>query len=342
MSQPAPLPPTFQLSRMVASLWIPQTLHAAASLGVPDAIGPDGSTSDAVARAIGADAAGVERLLRAMVGLELCTQAEDGRFSLTPLGACLRADSPDSVRSWVMLMGGDMVWRCWGHLAECIRTGEPAPKLLEGKDTFEWIAAHPAEFAIFDRSMQELTRRAAPAIAAGYDFNGARTVVDVGGGHGTLLCGILQRHPALRGIIFDQPHCAPGAAAVAQNAGVTDRCQFSAGSFFENVPANADVYLLKSVIHDWNDERSIAILRTCRAALRADARVVLVEIVVPPRPGTSPLDQMIAGTDLNMLVMTGGRERTEAQYRALFEAAGLRLTRILPTATAFSLIEAMA
>ena len=342
MNQPTPIPPQFQLSRMVASLWIPQTLYAAASLGVPDAVAPDGSSSDAVAGAIGADPGAVERLLRAMVGLELCTQADDGRFTLTPLGMCLRADSPDSVRSWVMLMGGDMVWRCWGHLAECIRTGEPAPKLLEGKDTFEWIAAHPAEFAVFDHSMQELTRRAAPAIAAAYDFAGARSVVDVGGGHGALVCGILQKNPALRGVIFDQPHCAPGAAAVAKNAGVADRCEFAAGSFFERVPADADVYLLKSVIHDWNDERSIAVLRTCRAALRGDARVVLVEVVVPARPGTSPLDQMIAGTDLNMLVMTGGRERTKAQYKSICEAAGLRITRIIPTATAFSLIEAVA
>ncbi|HSQ01156.1 MAG TPA: methyltransferase [Candidatus Dormibacteraeota bacterium] len=342
MNQPASLPPSFQLSRMVASLWIPQVLHAVANLGVADAVGADGRASDAVARAIGADPAAVHRLLRAMGALELCTEAEDGRFALTPLGACLRADAPDSVRSWVMLMGGEMVWRCWGRLAECVRTGEPAPMLLEGKDAFEWIAAHPTEFAIFDHSMQELTRRAAPAIAAAYDFAGVGSVVDVGGGHGALLCRILQRHPHLRGVVFDQPHCASGAVALFAEGGVADRFRFTAGSFFEAVPADADVYLLKSVVHDWNDARSIDILRVCRAALRADARLVLVEVVVPARPGSSPLDQMIAGTDLNMLVMTGGRERTEAQYRALCAAVGLQVTRILPTATAFSLIEAAA
>lgn len=341
MSQPAPIPPSFQLSRVAASLWIPRALYAAASLGVADAIGADGSSSDAVAQAIGADPAATHRLLRAMVALELCTEADDGRFVLTPLGVCLRADGPDSVRSWVLLMGGEMVWRSWGLLSECVRTGKPAPMLLEGKDAFEWMAAHPTEFAIFDHSMQELTRRAAPAIAAACDFAGARTVVDVGGGHGALLSGILQHHPALRGIVFDQPHCAAGAAALAAATGVGDRTRFVSGSFFEAVPAEADVYLLKSVIHDWNDARSIDILRVCRAALRADARVVLVEVVVPARPGTSPLDQMIAGTDLNMLVMTGGRERTEAQYRALCDAAGLRLARVLPTATAFSVIEAV-
>lgn len=338
MTQPPP--PQFQLSRLVASLWVPQALHAAASLGVADAIAADGSPSDAVARAIDADPAAVHRLLRALVALEACTEREDGRFLLTPLGACLRADAPDSVRSWILLMGGEMVWRCWGKLADCVRSGEPAPMLLEGKDAFAWIAAHPAESAIFDHSMRELTRRAAPAIAAAYDFAVAAAAVDVGGGHGALLAGVLQRHPALRGVVFDQPHCAAGAATLASEAGVGDRCRFVAGDFFATVPEGADLYLLKSVIHDWDDERAAAILRVCRAALRPGARVLLVEIVVPPRPGTSPLDHMIAGTDLNMLVMTGGRERTEAQYRALCDAAGLRLARILPTATAFSLLEA--
>lgn len=342
MTQPTALPPSMQLSRLVASLWIPQALHAAASLGVLDAIAADGSTSADVAAAIGADAAATHRLLRALVALELCADADDGGFRVTPLGACLRADAPDSVRSWVLLMGGDMVWRCWGRLAECVRTGEPAPMLLEGKDAFAWIAAHPTEFAIFDHSMQELTRRAAPAIAAAYDFGSLRSVVDVGGGHGALVVGILQRHPPLRGSVYDLPHCAPGAAAVAQEAGVAERCGFIAGDFFTSVPDGADAYLLKSVIHDWNDERATAILRACRAALRDGARLLIVEIVVPARPGTTPLDQMIAGTDLNMLVMTGGRERTEAQYRALCAAAGLRIARILPTATAFSVIEALA
>ena len=335
-----PLPPAVQLSRLVASLWIPQTLHAAATLGVADAIVPAGSASADVARAIGADAGAVHRLLRAMVALELCAETDDGCFTLTPLGVCLRADAPDSVRSWLRLMGGDMVWRCWGRLADCIRSGEPAPMLLEGKDAFAWIAAHPTEFAIFDQSMQELTRRAAPAIADAYDFAGARTVVDVGGGHGALLATLVARHPALQGVVLDQSHCAHGAAALWAAAGVADRCRFVAGSFFDHVPETGDVYLLKSVIHDWNDERSVAILRACRTAMRPPARLLLIEVLVPARPGHTPFDQMIAGTDLNMLVMTGGRERTEAEYRALCAAAGLRVVRVVPTATAFSLIEA--
>jgi SAM-dependent methyltransferase len=325
---------------MAASLWIPQTLHAAASLGVADAIAADGTASADVAQTIGADPGATHRLLRAMAALELCQETDDGRFTLTALGMPLRADAPDSVRSWLLLMGGEMVWSSWGRLADSVRTGQPAPMLLEGKDAFTWMADHPTEFAIFDHSMRELTRRAAPAIAAAYDFGAARAVVDVGGGHGALLAAVLVANPHLRGTVLDLAHCAEGAAELAGAAGVGDRCGFATGSFFESVPAGADVYLMKSVLHDWNDERSAAILRACRAALRPGARLVLVEVVVPQRPGTSPLDQMIAGTDLNMLVMTGGCERTEEQYRGLCAAAGLRVTRILPTATAFSLIEA--
>ncbi|MBX3027418.1 hypothetical protein KF840_21175 [bacterium] len=341
MSHPG-IPPSLQVSRLAASLWIPQALHAAARLGVADAIAADGTASADVARAIGADPLATHRLLRALVALELCRRTDDGRFLLTPLGACLRADAPDSVRAWVLLMGGDMVWRSWGRLADCVRAGECAPRLFEGKDAFESMADHPLERAIFDQSMQELTRRAAPALVAAYDFAAARTVVDVGGGHGALLAAVLAAHPHLRGTVFDLAHCAEGAAGLAGEAGVGDRCGFASGSFFDSVPPGADVYLLKSVIHDWDDERSRAILRACRAALRPGARLLLIEVVVPERPGTAPLDQMIAGTDLNMLVMTGGRERTEAEYRALCEAAGLRVNRILPTATAFSVVEAEA
>lgn len=336
-----PLPPALQLSRLAASLWIPQALHAAATLGVADAIAAEGSTSAEVAGAIGADPGALHRLLRALVALDLCTEGDDGRFALTPLGACLRADAPDSVRAWVRLMGGEMVWRCWGRLADCVRSGAPAPMLLAGKDAFEWIAAHPTESALFDQSMRELTRRAAPALASACDVTGARAVVDVGGGHGALLAALLQRHPALRGAVYDLPHCAAGAAALLGEAGVADRGRFVPGNFFERVPDAADLYLLKSVIHDWNDERAIAVLRACRAAMHPAARLLLVEVVAPARPGRSPLDQMIAGTDLNMLVMTGGRERTEAEYRALCAAADLAVARIVPTATAFSLIEAV-
>ncbi|MDX2165788.1 MAG: methyltransferase [Deltaproteobacteria bacterium] len=333
------IPPSIQLSRMISSLWIPQAIHAAAALGVADALGDAARPSAAVATAIAAHPGATHRLLRALVALGLCTQADDGNFALTPLGACLRSDAPDSVRSWALLMGGRMVWDSWARLSDCVRTGECAPQLIAGQNAFEWIAAHPDEFAVFDRSMQELTTRLSGLVAASYDFSAAHTVVDVGGGHGALLPAILAANPALHGVVFDQPHCGAGAAALAERAGTAARTRFVGGDFFRAVPEGGDVYLLKSVIHDWDDERSLAILRACRAALQGAARLVIVEIVVPATPGSSPLDQLIASTDLNMLVATGGCERTEAQYRALCDAAGLAISRILPTPSPFSLIE---
>ncbi|MEO8604888.1 MAG: methyltransferase [bacterium] len=340
MSSPPALPPSAQLSRMIASLWIPQTIHAAAALGVADAIGDGAQPSAAVAATIHAEPRATHRLLRALVALEVCAQNAEGQFILTPLGHCLRSDAKDSVRSWALLMGGEMVWSCWGRLVDCVRSGQAAPQLIAGKNAFEWIADHPAEFAIFDRSMLELTKRIAPLIAAAYDFSGVRTVLDIGGGHGALLAGILAATPGLEGIIFDLPHCREPAEAFLVQAGFAARCRFAAGDFFASVPTGADVYLIKSVIHDWDDERTGAILRACREAMSGDARLVIVEIVVPAAPGTSPVDQMIAGTDLNMLVNTGGCERTEAEYRALCDSAGLTVTRILATPTPFSLIEA--
>jgi hypothetical protein len=332
------LPPSIQLSRMISSVWIPQTIHAAAALGVADALGSATRPSATVAAAVGAHPGATRRLLRAMVALGLCTHSPDG-FTLTPLGACLRSDATDSVRSWALLMGGRMVWDNWARLTDCVRSGDSAPQLIAGKNAFEWLAEHPEEFAVFDRSMQELTARLSGLVAASYDFSAARTVMDVGGGHGALLPAILAANTTLRGIVFDQPHCRPGAEALAERHGTAARTSFVGGDFFAAVPEGADVYLLKSVIHDWDDERSIAILRACRAALRGEARLVIVEMVVPAEPGSSPLDQLVASTDLNMLVATGGSERTEAEYRALCAAAGLAITRILPTPSPFGLIE---
>jgi hypothetical protein len=189
--------------------------------------------------------------------------------------------------------------------------------------------------------MVEMTRRVSPLIAASYDFSRFRSAMDVGGGHGALLTAILAKHPALRGIVFDQPHCREGAKALFDQAGLGGRFEFVAGSFFERVPPGADAYLIKSVIHDWDDERSLAILRNVRAAMAADAHLVVVEPIFPDRVSANPNDAMSVFSDLNMLVLAGGLERTERQYRELVEAAGFRVERIVPTPSAFSLIDAV-
>jgi hypothetical protein len=334
-----PLP--FRLSGMVSTLWIPQAVFTAAALGVADALADGPRRSDDLARTVGAHPGALHRLLRGLVALELCTVTDDGEFEITPVGCCLRAGTRDSVRSWALLMGSPMCWGSWGRLVECIRSGQSVPQLDGWGSSFDFRETHPAEGAVFDQAMVELTRHLGAAIAAGYDFAGIRTLVDVGGGWGALLPPILKAHPDMRGVVFDQPHCREGALRLFEKTGIAARCEFVGGSFFETVtPADADAYLLKSVIHDWDDERSLALLRTVRAAMGPQSRLLVVEGIVPDRPGTSAYDAMIAGTDLNMLVMTGGKERTEAEFRTLLDVAGVPVTRIVRTPATMSVIEA--
>lgn len=337
---PSSLPPSFRLSEMSLSLWVPQAIYAAAALGIPDELAAGAKHSDELAGAIGAHPGSTHRLLRALALLELCTETANGSFELTPLGECLRSDSPDSVRSWALLMGGKGVWKAWGRLVDCVRTGEHAWK-LEGTDAFDAMQADPEEAEIFNQAMLELTKRTAVNVADAYDFSGLREIVDVGGGYGTLVAEILAAHPRMHGVVFDLPHARDGAERLLEEKQLAGRTEFVAGDFFAAVPAGADAYLLKSVIHDWDDERSLEILRNCRAAMLENARLLLIEPLAPERVGSSPLDGIIVGSDLTMLVNTGGRERTEAEYRELLEAAGLRVARILATPSAMRVIEAL-
>jgi SAM-dependent methyltransferase len=325
---------------MVSSVWIPQTVAAAAQLGVADALAAGPQRADDLAPKLGVHPRALFRLLRAMATLELVTHEADGRFALTATGACLRDDAPDSVRAWALLWGSEMMWRPWGHLADCVRTGEMAPKLLDGFDsTFDYMAAHPEEQAIFNRSMLELTRGVAAALPSAYDFSGVRHVMDVGGGFGALLPPLLQAWPQLRATVFDLPACADGARKLALESGVASRCDFAAGDFFAQVPSGPDVYLLKSVIHDWNDAKSRRILANVRAALRPGARLLLLEWPLPER--VTAADANMASVDLNMLVMVGGMERTEREYKELLASAGLETTRVLAT-PAMTIFEAVA
>jgi O-methyltransferase/methyltransferase family protein len=343
MSDQNVTPPRLQLTRLILSLWAPQSIHAAAALGIPDLLADGPRRSDELAQAAGAHPGALNRLMRALVALELCAQTEDGAFALTPLGSYLRSDSPESARSWALLMGGRYVWHGWEHLVECVRTGLPAPKLLGAKEAFEAMAADPEGAAIFYQAMVENTRQCAAALIRAYDFSGVRSLVDVGGGYGVLLAAILAACPQMRGKDFDLPHCREGATRLFAESGVAERAEFVAGNFFESAPSGADAYILKSCIHDWDDEQGLAIFRNCREAMKNGARLLVIEPTVPERVGASSHDGVIIGSDLNMLVMTGGRERTEDEFRALLEAAGLRIERIVTAPpTAFSVIEALA
>ena len=255
------------------------------------------------------------------------------------MGALLRADAPDSLRMWAVHCGR-YLWPAWGRLAESVRTGASDRKRASGSDDFGHLERDPEAAAVFNRAMVELTRLVAHEVARAVDFSRMERVVDVGGGHGELLVAILLAHPRLNGVLFDLPHAIDAAGASLASAGVAARCELCAGSFFESMPERADAYVLKSVLHNWDDERCVLILRNCRRAAHARSRLLVVERVMADRVSPAPRDRAIARSDLNMLVARSGRERTEAEFRALFASTGFRIDRIVPVALEFSVIEA--
>ena len=325
------------LGRLVSGFHVSQAIHAAVELDIPDLLADDERTSDDLAQASESDPATLYRLLRALASLGILHEADGRRFSLTPLGQPLRGNVPGSLRGWVRLIGRDHVWRSWGNLVNAVRNGENSFRALYGADVFDWRAEHPEESAIFDEAMKSLTATSNDAILATYDFGRFGTVVDVGGGTGTLLASVLEAHPGTRGILFDQAHVVTGAEPVLRAAGVLDRCEVVSGSFFSTVPEGGDAYLLKSIIHDWEDEESVQILSVCRAAMAPGAVLLLIERDLGP-PNENPAAKL---SDLNMLVMPGGRERTDEEYSELFRRAGLRHKTTTLAATGHALIEAV-
>ncbi|WP_338742888.1 methyltransferase [Actinomadura luteofluorescens] len=297
-----------------------QMIHVATEIGVADAFTDDRPRSSTeLAEATGTHAPSLHRLLRGLTGLGVVEQKEPDLFALTEEGRRLRADAPDSIRSLIRLFCGPQVWRTWGDMAETVRTGEYAWERVTGSTPFEYFASDAELSVTFNRAMAEHTRDVAPAVIEAHDFGRYGTVADLGGGDGTLLAAILLAVPGLRGVLFDLP------SGLADSSGtladVAERAEIVPGDFFEAVPERADAYVLKSVIHDWDDEKAAAILRNCRAAMGPGDRVLLLEQVMPEM--VTPGSGGIVNNDLNMLVATGGRERTEAEFRELLNSAGL-------------------
>jgi hypothetical protein len=325
------------LGRLVDGFRVTQSIYAAVDLGIPDLLADGERSSDDLAEASGADAPTLYRLLRALASLGILHESDGRRFALTELGQPLRADAPGSLRDWVKLSGRDYFWRTWGNLTSSIRSGENTFRSLYGQSVWEWRTTHPEESAIFDAAMRSTTLAANAAILAAYDFGRFGTVVDIGGGTGTLLASILEAHPATRGILFDQEHVVSGAEPVLRAAGVADRCEVVGGSFFSSVPEGGDTYVLKWIIHDWEDEDCVAILRTCREAMAPEAVVLVIERDLGP-----PNENAVAKiSDLNMLVMPGGRERTEEEYGQLFAQAGLSHVSTALATSGHALMEAV-
>lgn len=317
--------PATTLHRLVTGYQVSQAIHVAATLGIADLLADASRTGDELAALTNTHPPTLYRLLRALASVEVLHELDGRRFELTPLGEPLRSDVPGSMVDLAAYMGRPYRLQAWGGLLHSVRTGENAFRHVYGTDVWTYRSTRPDESAIFDRAMTSLSRGATAALLAAVDFGGFRTVVDVGGGNGALLAAILAAHRHVQGVLFDQPHVVSGAAALLEHAGVADRCRMVGGSFFESVPEHADAYVLRAVIHDWDDAASIRILTAVRHALADNGRVLIVEyMIAPPNEGREA-----KFSDLNMLVGPGGRERTREEFAALLDASGLRLARVI-------------
>jgi SAM-dependent methyltransferase len=333
-----PLPPSVTLQRLMAGTWVAHAISLAARLSIPDLLAEEAKDAGELARVTETHPPSLYRLLRALASVGIFQEAEDGRFGLTPLAEPLRSGVPGSLRAFAILLGEEWHWRAWGDLPHAVRTGESAFEHLYGMTNFAYWAQHSDAEMIFDQAMTNRSGEENEAVVTAYDFSGIDTLVDVGGGHGSFLASILGANPGLRGILFDRPEVVEAAKRQLDAAGLQDRCGVLAGNFFEAVPPGGDAYALKKVIHDWDDERAIAILRNCHRAMPTGGRLLLVEPVVPL--GNEPSFAKLL--DLLMLVWTpGGKERTEMEHRALLTAAGFEMRAITATAAPVSVIEAV-
>ena len=334
MPEPSPPPPEAVVTQMIFGKWVAMALSVAAKLRVADALAAGPKAVTELAADTHTHPPSLYRVLRALASVGVFAEDSDGRFRQTPLSEVLRSDVPGSMRAVADYCGADWSWRPWGHLLETVRTGRTAFDDVFGEQAFDYLAKHPPESAVFNEGMTGFSMQESPAVADAYDFSPFGTVVDVGGGHGHLLCTILERHPGPRGVVFDSPHVVAGATPRIAEAGLADRCRAEGGDFFSSVPAG-DAYLMKHIIHDWADDKATAILRNCRNAAGPGAKLVLVEMVIPPGNGPSPGKLL----DLEMLVIASGKERTEAEYADLLAGAGWKLTRVVPTKSPTSVIE---
>ena len=338
--QTSSLPPGSVLYQLGVGHYVSRALALAVTLGVADLMGSGPQPLEELARATHTHAPSLRRVLRLLASVGVFEEDPSGRFSLTLVGDLLREDAPGSMKDAVSLFAGIGIQDSWRELEYCVRTGEPAfKKDHPDHDAFTEMEQDPEAAVGFDRAMAAFTSQTALAVAACYDFSGFRTLMDVGGGNGALLIGILNANPELRGIVFDQPHVAERAGKQVALQGLEGRMKAVGGSFFEEVPTGADAIVLKHVIHDWDDEQATQILKVCRAALPSNGKLLLVEGVYPPAIDKSLESRGAAANDVNMLVCTGGRQRAEGEFRELYAAAGFELTRIVPTPAGAAVIE---
>jgi hypothetical protein len=330
------LPPPLEFLQLVTRYYVPQAIYVAARLGLADRLAGSPRSADELAQATGTHAPTLELLLRSLASVGLFTEEADRGFSLTPLGSYLRSDVPHSQLGWA-LSHGETGYRAWGELFYTVQTGQPAFERAFGASYYDYIAMNPESAERWGKAMDQTARDWLGTLPESYNFSGIRTIVDVGGAHGMVLAHILKAAPTAHGILFDLPHAVAGAPPTLEAAGVADRCEIVGGDMFISIPEGGDAYLLARVLFNWDDQHAAAILQNCRRAMTAGAKLIVVDIV--EADSGRPLSAAFG--DLNLLLTFGGHQRSAGEFRALFEAAGLCITNILPTKSHFKIVEGM-
>lgn len=326
-----------RLRQLIMGFRITQLIYVAAKFGLADHLAKKPQTAQELAPLVDAEPSALYRLLRALASVGVFAESGGGVFEMTPMGELLRLDKAGSLRSTAMLYGDELLWHAYGRLSHAIETGKPAFDHVYGQPFYDYLSQHPAPAALFHGAMTGFSEEEAAAILAAYDFSAVRSIVDIGGGQGALMAALLRAHSHLQAVIFDRSLPANDAHSLFAQPDIVARAKFIQGDFFTAVPDGGDLYLLKSILHNWNDAAATAILGKCRDAMPRHGRLLVAERVVPT--GNSPAEAKLF--DINMLVTVGGQERTEVEYAALFRAAGLEMAQVAPTRSHLSLIEAI-
>jgi hypothetical protein len=323
---------------MVIGKWVSQALGTVVEIGIPDQLAKGARQCRDIAREAGVSEDGLYRLLRALASVGVFAEAADRRFRLTRMGQLLRSNHPESLAGYARFTSHDITWRPWGQLSYSVKTGMPAFDHVFNAPIFEHFSRNPEDAAVFDEAMTSISAMEARATSNAYDFKGVETLMDVAGGHGLLLATVLRRHKMMRGVLFDLPHVAAGAAATFSRAGITGRVRIESGDFFKELPMGADAIVMKHIIHDWNEDSATRILQACHRALGMRGKVLIVDPLLPP----SNMPHYGKLLDLEMLVLTPrGRERTKDEFAKLLRGAGFSLSRVITTAGPLSIIEAL-
>jgi len=337
IAQEQTAPPEGVLNQLFLGSLGAQAVYVAAKLGISDLLIDGPKTVEQLATATNTHAPSLYRILRALTSLEIYSEGNNKSFSLTPTAELLRSDAQNSFRDVAIFMGEDWHWQVWGQTLHSVKTGKPAWSKVHGKDVFPYFEENREASRIFDNAMTSFSQMAIEAVVNAYDFQGIKTLVDIAGGHGRLLTGVLDANPEMNGVLFDQPHVIADARNTVAASNAAERVELVGGDFFASVPSGGDAYMMKHIIHDWDDERAIKILSNVKKAMNADGRVLLVEAVIE----TGNKQDFGKLMDIEMLVSPGGKERTALEYSEIFAKAGLRLKRIVKTQSPYSVIEAV-